>query len=204
MPNFKTEETRSTDRRRFIPGGIGLAVGTAAIPMTSPIAEAHFPPQLDIDVEPGSDTNPIITGSGGYVLVAVLSTEAFDPANKAVRYRFDTPEVIDSGSGARPAFGGNIVDVDDDGTDDLLLHFPVSETGFADCKRADQIAKLVWERDESGEHGYSGIDDVAVGTFKPTQRSQTMSGSDKNDETVDDGAEAGNSNGRSKQAKDGC
>ncbi len=48
---------------------------------------------------------------------------------------------------------------DSDGHDDLVLHFPVEGTGFDDDS---SIGKLLWERDESGEHGYAGTDQVTI------------------------------------------
>lgn len=203
MVTIDNDDATTTGRRRFLAGGIGLAASTVVLPRTTSVAEAHFPPELDIDVEPGTDTNPISPSTDGYVLVAVHSTEGFDPTEKAVRYRFGTPEKIDAGNGVRPAFGGTETDIDRDGTVDLLLHFPVAETGFDTCSNPEQTAKLVWERDEHGEHGYSGTDDVTVGEFTPVHHQQSMNGSQKSD-TEEDSDEVSGSNQQSKQAEDDC
>ncbi|WP_423747571.1 hypothetical protein V5735_23730 (plasmid) [Haladaptatus sp. SPP-AMP-3] len=204
MVTRDNDDATSTGRRRFLAGGIGLAASTVVIGRTTPVAEAHFPPELDIDVEPGTDTNPVSPGTDGYVLVAVHSTEAFDPTEKAVRYRFGTPERIDAGNGARPAFGGTETAIGGDGATDLLLHFPVAKTGFGACTNPGQTAKLVWERDEHGEHGYSGTDDVTVGKFNPVQHQQSKDKSRKADSEKEDSDDVSGSNGRSEQAEDDC
>lgn len=79
-------------------------------------------------------------------------TVRFDPTEEAVRYRFGAPAVVEDG-GARPVHDGH----DTDGA--LVLHFPMEETGFDEDSTE---GRLVWERDESGEHGYSGTDEVTV------------------------------------------
>jgi hypothetical protein len=204
MVTRDNDDATSTGRRRFLAGGIGLAASTVVLPMTTSVAEAHFPPELDVDVEPGTDTNPISPGTDGYVLVAVLGTEAFDPTEKAVRYRFGTPEKIDAGNGARPAFGGTETDIDGNGTTDFLLHFPVDETGFTACANPEQTAKLVWERDEHGEHGYSGTDDVTVGEFNPVQHQRSTNESQKSNTEGEESNEVAGSDERSEQAEDDC
>lgn len=100
------------------------------------------------------------------ITVAVIPTEftdengetvRFDPTEEAVRYRFGEPAVVEDGGGARPAHDGH--DGSDTDGDALVLHFPMEETGFDEDSTE---GRLIWERDESGEHGYSGTDEVTV------------------------------------------
>lgn len=84
----------------------------------------------EIDIKPGSDPNAINPNSGGVVPVAVLHTDDFDPATVDVgTVRFGDPEDV-PGGGAEPAHNGHLEDVDNDGDDDLVLHFPTEAAGF--------------------------------------------------------------------------
>lgn len=160
-----TGDTNRTDttRRRVLKTSTGALAAAGVIPLLSGPAAAHFPDRLDIDVKPGCDENTLNLRSRGVVLVAVMPTEftdengetvRFDPTEEAVRYRFGAPDVVEGGGGARPAHDGH-----DTERDALLLHFPMAETGFDDDATE---GLLVWERDESGEHGYSGTDEVTI------------------------------------------
>lgn len=148
-----------TGRRRLLKAGAGVAVTAFAVPTLSGTAVAHFPPKLEIDVKPGSESNSINPRSCGVVPVAVLRTDEFDPTSEDVRYRFGAPESVASGGGARPVHEGHVEDVDDDGSDDLVLHFLMQDAGF---DGDESEAELRWERDESGEHGLAGRDDVKM------------------------------------------
>ncbi|KYH26059.1 hypothetical protein HAPAU_11500 [Halalkalicoccus paucihalophilus] len=162
-----TDDTNGTDttRRRVLKTGAGALAAVGAVPLLSGSAAAHFPDRLDIDIRPDCEENRINPRSRGVVPVAVMSTEftdengetvRFDPIEEAVRYRFGAPAVVEDGGGARPAHDGH------DGSDTdgaLVLHFPMEETGFDEDSTE---GRLVWERDESGEHGYSGTDEVTV------------------------------------------
>ena len=78
------------------------------------------PEQLDavIDINPGSDINPINLKSKGLVPVALLTTDNMDALT------VDLNSIIFSG--AKPAKWG-VQDVDGDGNDDVLLHFKTGE-----------------------------------------------------------------------------
>ncbi|MBX0296783.1 hypothetical protein [Haloarcula nitratireducens] len=132
------------------------AVGVATL---SGGVAAHFPATLEIDIKPGCEENPINPNSHGVIPVAVLQTGEFDPTSEAVRYRFGVPDVVAAGGGARPAHGGHVEDVDGDGRDDLVLHFPTDETGF---DGDESEGRLEWERTEEGSHGLSGTDTVTL------------------------------------------
>ncbi|WP_174264867.1 hypothetical protein [Halalkalicoccus jeotgali] len=163
------QTTRTTPtRRRVLKTGLGAIAAAGTVPLISGTAAAHFPDQLEIDIRPNCDINRLNTKSNSVVPVAVLpteftnedgETEQFDPTENDVRYRFGAPSVVDEGDGARPAHDGHTQDNDEHEDTALVLHFPLEETGF-DSDTTE--GKLVWERDESGEHGYSGTDTVTV------------------------------------------
>lgn len=134
--------------------------------------ETCFPSKLEIEVKPGNggQRDPINPNSKGVIPVAVLQTEAFDPTERKVEYRFDAAGKVGCDS-AEPVHGGHVEDVDDDGDDDLVLHFDAEETNFA---HGDEKAELLWVESE-GEHedegesrekctcrGLSGTDEVKI------------------------------------------
>jgi glyoxylase-like metal-dependent hydrolase (beta-lactamase superfamily II) len=74
--------------------------------------------QVEIDIKPGSETNPINLGSNGVVPVAVLTNSQFDAG-------MVNPEtVLFAGAAAKKWL---LQDVDGDGDFDLLLHFDTEE-----------------------------------------------------------------------------
>jgi hypothetical protein len=164
----------TTTRRRLIRGACAAATA-AALPALTGVAAAHFPLQIDIDVQPENEDNFIDLEDHGSVRVAVHRTEflnsdgereVFDPTEKDVRYRFGSRSTLESGGGARPAGDGTVTGSggghgeDGDGEEDtLVLEFPVGETGLEDGM---ETAWLFWEREESGEHGFAGVDTVSV------------------------------------------
>jgi len=152
-------ESRSSSRRDVLRKGAGVAATAVAVPALSGQAAAHFPDELAIDVRPHSEKNSIAPKAHGFVPVAVLQTDAFDPTSEPVRYRFGAPDVVGDGGGARPVHDGYPVDVDGDGRTDLLLLFPTHGAGFdGDVTQA----RIEWEREEGGEHGLAGTDSVTV------------------------------------------
>lgn len=185
--NTETGDTRPTfespTRRWFLRGAFGAATSVTAISAASGVAAAHFPLRLDIDVQPENETNFIDLDEHDSVSVAVHPTEflnsdgnreTFDPTTRAVRYRFGSRFVLDDGAGARPTGDGEVIEVDEgsgDSHDALVLPFPVGETGL---DGGEETAWLYWERDESGEHGYAGVDSVRVyGTGTTTREAET-------------------------------
>ena len=88
------------------------------------------PLEITIDIKPGSDDNPINTGSGGSIPVAVLSTDSFDVQS------VDIASVRFGPRAARP-IGTSLEDIDGDTNLDLVLHFGQQQTGLtADDKQA--------------------------------------------------------------------
>ncbi|WP_237561288.1 hypothetical protein [Halostella pelagica] len=161
----------TTTRRRLLKGTLGVGATVAALPALSGVAAAHFPHELSIDIQPQNADNFIDLHTNESVSVAVHPVEflnedgerkTFDPTDEPVRYRFGSRFTVKDGEGARPMDSGTVTQVESghgDGHDALVLEFPVDETGL-DGK--EETAWLYWERDESGEHGYSGVDSVRV------------------------------------------
>lgn len=150
---------KTTARRSVLRAGAGLAAAAVGVVGGVGTAAAHFPEELEIDVKPGDDDPTINPDSGGVTPVAVLQTDEFDPTDESVNYRFGAPDVVAAGGGARPAHCGHVEDGDGDGRDDLVLHFPTDEAGF---DGDEEEARLVWEREHGGGHGFSGTDEVRV------------------------------------------
>lgn len=151
-------------RRGFLKTGASVAATAIGITTVSGTAAAHFhgpeKSPLEVEIKPGSDENPINPTSNGVIPVAVLQTDEFDPTTENVNYRFGAPDVVKDGGGARPTHGGHVTDVDGDGHDDLLLHFPTENTGFDGD--ADE-GHLHWENGHKGaHHGLGGSDTVTI------------------------------------------
>ncbi|NHN49447.1 hypothetical protein G9464_17895 [Halostella sp. JP-L12] len=137
------------------------------------VVAAHFPAELDVDVQPGNEDNFVDLDEHESVTVAVFRSEfldgdgeaaVFDPTDEPVRYRFGSRSELDDGDGARPTDGGTVETFDAHSEEGesraaLVLDFPVAETGF---DGGEETAWLYWERDDSGEHGYAGYDTLTV------------------------------------------
>lgn len=114
--------------------------------------------ELDILIRPQEDPNPINPESYGVVPVAVLNTSDFDPRNLAVNsLRFGSPTSVSLSTGATPAHNGHFEDVDADGDLDLVLHFPIRDTGY---QSGDETGKLVGKTVDGRQ--VSGTDSVTI------------------------------------------
>jgi len=159
-------------RRNILRGALGATATVTAVPALTGVSSAHFPLQLDVDIQPENENNFIDLEDHESVRVAVHRTEflnsdgereVFDPTEEGVRYRFGSRSTLENGDGAHPmddsTTGGEGDDEESGDENSLLLEFPVGETGLEDGM---ETAWLFWERDESGGHGYSGMDTVSV------------------------------------------
>ena len=171
-PNKST--TRHIGRRRFLGGAVGTASAAIALPAIVGVAAAHFPAELDIDIQPNNEDNYIDFNEHDHISVAVLPStflnsegkrEIFDPTKQSTKYRFGSRSALDDGEGAHPAGNGKVTKIHSghgdsaEAVDAVALQFPIDSTGL---DNGDDVAWLYWERDESGEHGYAGFDTVAV------------------------------------------
>lgn len=158
-PAGPTANDSRVARRGVLRAGAGAATAVLGIAALGGRAAAHFPAELDVEIEPGSDDAPINPDGRGLIPVAVLATDEFDPTSEDVRYRFGAPDVVEGGGGARPAHGGHVEDANGGRRAELVLHFPVDETGF---DGDESEGRLEWEETEAGEHGLSGTAAVTV------------------------------------------
>lgn len=85
--------------------------------------------EVDIDIKPGSETNPINTKSRGKIPVAILSSAEFDAPALVDRTTLTFGRIGDEDSFSHCNGGGE--DVNGDGLADLVCHFNTEATGFA-------------------------------------------------------------------------
>ncbi len=83
----------------------------------------RMPMEVEIDIKPGSDSNPINLKSRGVISVAILTTEDFDATEV-------DPETVRFGPGLARPTGYSLEDVNDDDSLDMVLRFRTQETGI--------------------------------------------------------------------------
>jgi len=90
--------------------------------------------ELDIDIKPGSDSNPINFKSKDVIPVAVLTTDDFNAADVDA-----SAVVFGTGEATIAHKKVHMEDVDGDGDTDMVLHF---RTQAADLAKDDEEACL--------------------------------------------------------------
>lgn len=100
-------------------GGLDRPTGLAFTPAATV--------ELEIDIKPGSDTNPIQPFSRGVIPVAILGSDDFDV------HQLDPATVVFGPDEAAPAHRScpHPGDANADGFEDLVFHFRTEETGIA-------------------------------------------------------------------------
>jgi len=92
-----------------------VTYSTAVVPSSMDVA---------IDINPGKEPNVLNLKSGGFVTVAVLTTDSFDALQVA-------PDSARFGPGQAVTARYRVKDVDNDGDDDLLLVYRIQQTEIA-------------------------------------------------------------------------
>lgn len=134
---------RSYHTATLLPNGQVLVVGGRDLNEALASVELYDPGdsgdvlEVTIDIKPGDYPNRINPASKGKLPVAVLTTAAFD----AAAVDLGTIRFGATGTESAPVWSG-LWDVDNDGDNDLLLHFLTNETGIS-C--GDSSASLTAE-----------------------------------------------------------
>lgn len=130
-------------------------IGSAEVDWVYVTTEVYFTVvdviQVEIDIKPGSDPNPINPGSNGLIPVAILTTNDFDAAN------VDPGTVTLAGAdvavrGKSEKLMAHLEDVDGDGDIDLLLQ--------VDTQSEDAL----WEEGEVFLEGFTYDDTPILGS----------------------------------------
>jgi hypothetical protein len=90
----------------------------------SNVKQSLMPIPILIDIKPGSSANPVNVKSRGTIPIAILGSEAFNVVN------VDRASLRFGPNGGLPLNGPGLVDANDDGFVDLVLHFDLQESGI--------------------------------------------------------------------------
>jgi VCBS repeat-containing protein len=123
----------------------------------------------EIDIKPGSDTNPINIDSKGRTPVAILTNEGLDATDVDV-------STVRFGPGQAIPVHYAIEDIDGDGDDDMILHFNTQELGLTED---DVKATLSGETTEGAY--FTGTDSVKIIKSKNKEKEQNGKAKGKED-----------------------
>jgi len=118
-------------------GAVTEVAPGVATPLGLPPTDLTFSPvvvmSIDIDIRPGSDSNPINPSSRGNLPVAILGSDSFDAMDVDVTTLSLGPDAAaPSHDLTKPGlFEDHLQDVNDDGLTDLVSHYRTQETGIA-------------------------------------------------------------------------
>ena len=155
--NFFTVDGIGTLQVTYADGTtISLLVFSSNVPIYLVDTSGGGPIEVQIDIKPGSDQNSINLKSRGVVPVAILTTDDFDAAT------IDPASV--TFAGAAPV-RWNLEDVDNDGYDDMILHFRTQELDLdQDSTEATLTAHLLTQAI------VSGTDEVRIVSSKKSKK----------------------------------
>lgn len=93
--------------------------------------------EVEIDIKPGSNPNSINPHSKGVIPVAILTTDDFNAATVDV-------ETVRFGPDGAQAEHWALEDVDNDGDEDIILHFRTQDTGIRAGDTEAELAGKTW------------------------------------------------------------
>jgi hypothetical protein len=88
---------------------------------------------VEIDIRPGSDSNPIVPSGRGNLPIAILGSETFDVLDVDVTtLAFGPGAAAPSHDLTKPdAFDDHLRDANDDGLLDLISHYRIEQSGVS-------------------------------------------------------------------------
>ena len=131
---------------------------------------------VDIDIKPGSETNPINPMSRGVIPVAILGSDTFDVADVDVSTLAFGPE----GAALAHMNGPHAKDANRDRVGDLLAHFLTEEAGIAfgdtqACVTGDLLDGTPFEGcDDIATEPHCGIGFELTGNAEPLRASSPL------------------------------
>jgi hypothetical protein len=139
-----------TETHALLPGSPGIDAGSVDCPPPDTDQRGVARPQgaacdigafeleietitVEIDINPGSDSNPIHPSGRGNIPVAILGSDTFDVLDvDATTLAFGPDAAAPSHDLTKPGtFEDHLRDVNDDGLTDLISHYRIEDTGIA-------------------------------------------------------------------------
>jgi hypothetical protein len=110
-----------------------ITLGSATPGEEEPSAGEPSAEEIEIDIKPGSDPNPINPNSKGVIPVAILGSSSFDVASVDVTsLAFGPDEATPAHDLTDPVvYADHLKDVNGDGFTDLVSHYRTQDTGIA-------------------------------------------------------------------------